>query len=60
MKILLIATLFLMPQTQPQTPRDYYNEIYKAGGLDNFADGDVDLMEFLYQASERVYSTTSD
>jgi len=30
-----------MPQTQPQTARDYYNEIYKVGGLDNFADGEV-------------------
>ena len=30
-----------MPQATPQTARDYYNEIYKAGGLDRFADGEV-------------------
>jgi hypothetical protein len=41
MKALLMVTLFLMPQTQPQSARDYYNEIYKAGGLDRVADGEV-------------------
>jgi len=39
--LLLIPLLFLMPQMQPQTARDYYNEIYKAGGLDRMADGEV-------------------
>jgi|SRR5580704_2208444 hypothetical protein len=42
MKALFIFTLLLlMPQAPPQTARDYYNEIYKVGGLDNFADGEV-------------------
>lgn len=39
--LLALGLVFLIPQTQPQTARDYYNEIYKAGGLDNFADGEV-------------------
>ena len=42
MRILLaLGLLLLMPQSQLQTARDYYNEIYKVGGLDNFADGEV-------------------
>jgi hypothetical protein len=42
MKTFFILTLlFLTPQAPSQTARDYYNEIYKVGGLDNFADGEV-------------------
>src|ERR1700674_1075482 len=42
MRILLILPLmFLMPQAQAQTARDYYNEIYKAGGLDRMDDGEI-------------------
>lgn len=39
--LLIIVLMFFSAQTQPQTARDYYNEIYNAGGLDNFADGEV-------------------
>lgn len=39
--LLILPLLFLMPQTQPQTAREYYNEIYKVGGLDRIADGEV-------------------
>lgn len=39
--LLVLGLLFLMPQAAPQTARDYYNEIYKAGGLDRMADGEV-------------------
>jgi len=39
--LLILALTFLGAQMQPQTARDYYNEIYRAGGLDNFADGEV-------------------
>jgi hypothetical protein len=39
--LFVFGMLFLLPQTQPQTVRDYYNEIYKAGGLDRMADGEV-------------------
>ena len=39
--MLLIPLLFLTPQMQPQSARDYYNELYKAGGLDRMADGEV-------------------
>ena len=36
-----MALFFLTPQATPQTARDYYNEIYKAGGLDRMVDGYV-------------------
>jgi hypothetical protein len=42
MRALLIIVLALFAvQTAPLTARDYYNELYKAGGLDRFADGEV-------------------
>jgi hypothetical protein len=42
MRVLLIFVLALFAlQTAPLTARDYYNELYKAGGLDRFADGEV-------------------
>jgi hypothetical protein len=41
MKFLLLLILFLIPQVTPRTAREYYDEIYKAGGLDRFADGHV-------------------
>jgi hypothetical protein len=40
MKIaLIIVLLFGSASTFAQSARDYYNEIYKAGGLDRMADG---------------------
>jgi hypothetical protein len=33
--------LLLMPQTTLRTAREYYDELYKLGGLDRFADGEV-------------------
>jgi hypothetical protein len=41
MRALAIVILLLMPQTTLRTARDYYDELYKAGGLDRFADGEV-------------------
>src|ERR1700730_1542298 len=34
----LLGLLLLIPQTTPHTAREYYDEIYKAGGLDRMAD----------------------
>jgi hypothetical protein len=34
----LLNLLFLLPQNVPRTAREYYDEIYKAGGLDRMAD----------------------
>jgi hypothetical protein len=45
----MTAILFLapgaFPQTAPLTARDYYNELYKAGGLDRGADAYVCFYE---------------
>ena len=42
MRILLaLGLLLLVPQATPQKARAYYDEIYKAGGLDRMADGQV-------------------
>jgi hypothetical protein len=39
MKYALVLALFLAyPQATEPTARDYYNELYKAGGLDHMAD----------------------
>ena len=37
----LTAVIVLLTQVAPKTARDYYNEIYAAGGLDRMADGHV-------------------
>ena len=37
--VLLMVLLFGSATTFAQSGRDYYNEIYKAGGLDRMADG---------------------
>ena len=57
----LLALLFLTPQTTPRTAREYYNEIYAAGGLDRFAaryacfDEDTTLNTFfIYNESSRI------
>jgi hypothetical protein len=41
MRPLVHLILFLMPQTPLRTAREYYDELYKAGGLDRFADGEA-------------------
>src|SRR5258708_26154124 len=41
MRALALLMLLLMPQTTVRTAREYYDELYKAGGLDRFADGEV-------------------
>ena len=41
MRLLTFLMLLLASQTVPQTAREYYDEIYKAGGLDRMADGYV-------------------
>jgi hypothetical protein len=41
MRVLALLMLLLMPQTTLRTAREYYDELYKAGGLDRFADGEV-------------------
>jgi hypothetical protein len=39
--LVLLCLLFLVQQNMPHTAREYYDEIYKAGGLDRMADGYV-------------------
>jgi hypothetical protein len=39
--VLVVALLFGSAPTFAQSARDYYNELYKAGGLDRMADGYV-------------------
>ncbi|HYK36887.1 hypothetical protein [Alloacidobacterium sp.] len=39
--VLVVALLFGSTLTFAQSARDYYNELYKAGGLDRMADGYV-------------------
>jgi len=39
--VALLSLLAVMSQTTPHTAREYYEEIYKAGGLDRMADGYV-------------------
>jgi len=41
MRVLVFIVLFLLPQTTPRNARQYYDELYKAGGLDRFAAGEV-------------------
>src|SRR5258708_8096612 len=41
MRALALLMLLIMPQTTVRTAREYYDELYKAGGLDRFADGEV-------------------
>lgn len=41
MKYLSLLFVLLFPQVTPRTAREYYAEIYKAGGLDRFAAGEV-------------------
>ncbi len=37
----IILLLVLFSQAAPRTAREYFDELYKAGGLDRFADGNV-------------------
>lgn len=41
MRALTFLALLLMPQTTLRTAREYYDELYRAGGLDRLADGKV-------------------
>jgi hypothetical protein len=41
MRILALLILILLPQTTARNARQYFDEVYKAGGLDRFADGNV-------------------
>jgi hypothetical protein len=59
MRILTLLLFFLIAQT-PRTARDYYDELYAAGGLDRFAARYVCFDEDLALDTFFIYNKSSD